>query len=201
MKYQVFIASLLLQGTVAAAPVTGADAPDPFRQPTINYLKQFEKPAEKIFVYERYNAAGELTSRVVEPLKQPVIINSVTERTFGQYTIRLRGLATCPTGNVQYEGADTQCDAAAKDYQDAIYNGRASVILCKTLLLERDRTSAEPASCFALVGSGSKSSPNHVAYDDDAMVFMNMAVIGRNKAGKSLRPDLEHSSHLGKQFQ
>ncbi|QGU21262.1 hypothetical protein MCHK_12535 (plasmid) [Mesorhizobium huakuii 7653R] len=41
----------------------------------------------------------------------------------------------------------------------------------------------------------------NVAYDDDEMVFFQMAAIGRNKDGKSLRPDLEHSAELGGQFQ
>lgn len=199
MKQTAFCTVLLLQGTVACA--AGADAPSAFAQPSEHYLLQFAKPGEKVFVYERYDAKGALFQRDAAPIIGRVKVPSATERVVNGVTYRLRGLAACPKPKISYKTQQWDCTKAAQDYEEAIYNDRASVVLCKTLVLQSKKGESDAVSCFSLVGAGNANDPYNVAYDDDEMVFFDMAEIGRNKDGKSLRPDLEHSADLGGQFQ
>ncbi|KAB2681175.1 MULTISPECIES: hypothetical protein [Brucella] len=202
MKYALIPAAMLLSCTAAIAEgASGADKADPFKQPSVAYLEKFGVRDQKIFVYERYNAKGELVSRDVTPLIQPVQVDSSTLRTINGVKYRLRGLNACPSRTIKYQAEEWDCSKAAKDYQEAVYNNRSSVILCKTLVLQSKAAEPDAVSCFSLVGRGSDLEPFRVAYDDDAMVFMNMASIGRGKDGHSLRPDLGRSAKLGEQFQ
>jgi hypothetical protein len=199
MKQTALCMVLLLQVNMAYAG--GADAPSAFAQPSEHYLLQFAKPGEKVFVYERYDAKGALFQRDAAPLISPVKVPSATERVINGVTYRLRGLAACPRPKITYKAQQWDCAKAAQDYEEAIYNDRASVVLCKTLVLQSTKGEPDAVSCFSLVGAGNANDPYNVAYDDDEMVFFDMAAIGRNKDGKSLRPDLEHSADLGGQFQ
>jgi len=201
MKYGTVIAALLLQCTQAYAAGPGVDSADPFQQPSAKYLQQFVKAGQKVFVYERYDANGKLYQRDADPLTTPVKIKSATERVINGVHYRLRGLTACPSQTITYEAEEWDCTKAAQDYENAIYNNRASVVLCKTLVLKSKAGVPDAVSCFALVGAGDANDPYSVSYDDDAMVFLHMAAIGRNKEGKPLRPDLEESSGLGQQFQ
>lgn len=199
MKQIALCMALLLQGTATYA--AGADAPSAFAQPSEHYLLQFAKPGEKVFVYERYDAKGALFQRDVAALNTPVKVPSPTERVINGVAYRLRGLAACPKPKITYKTQEWDCTKAAQDYEEGIYNDRASVVLCKTLVLQSREGEPDAVSCFSLVGAGNTNDPYNVAYDDDEMVFLDMAAIGRNKDGKSLRPDLEHSADLGGQFQ
>lgn len=201
MKYGIILAAMLLPCTLAHAADPGVDRADPFRQPSAAYLKQFVKPGPKLFVYERYDANGKLYQRDAGPLTGPVEIPSATERVINGVSYRLRGLNACPSRTITYEAEEWDCTKAARDYANAIYNNRASIVLCKTLVLKSKADVADAVSCFALVGAGDANDPYAVSYDDDSMVFLHMAMIGKNKDGKSLRPDLEKSSSLGKPFQ
>lgn len=201
MKQFFFLAAMLVQSTVLCAAGLGTNEPHPFEQPSTAYLQKFARPGEKIFVYERYDARGDLLQREVTPLTKPVQINSATERVINGVIYRLRGLAACPKPKITYKAEEWDCTKAAQDYDDQVYNTRASVVLCKTLVLKSQPGIPDAVSCFALVGAGNGNDPYSVSYDDDSMVFFDMAAIGRNKDGKSLRPDLEHASDLGKQFQ
>ncbi|KAA3445804.1 hypothetical protein C7I87_31405 [Mesorhizobium sp. SARCC-RB16n] len=201
MKQMPFVAALLLQSTVLCAADLGTNEPHPFEQPSTAYLQKFAKPGEKIFVYERYDGHGGLYQREVTQLTEPVQIKSATERVINGVTYRLRGLAACPKPKITYKTEEWDCTKAVQDYEDAVYNTRASVVLCKTLVLKSQSGVPDAVSCFALVGAGNANDPYSVAYDDDSIVFFEMAAIGRNTEGKSLRPDLEHASDLGKQFQ
>ncbi len=199
MKQTALCTILLLQGTVAYA--AGADAPSAFAQPSEHYLLQFAKPGEKVFVYERYDAKGALFQRDAAALVGRVKVPSATERVVNGVTYRLRGPSACPKPKITYKTQQWDCAKAAQDYEETIYNDRASVVLCKTLVLQSKKGEPDAVSCFSLVGAGNANDPYNVAYDDDEMVFFDMAAIGRNKDGKSLRPDLEHSADLGGQFQ
>ncbi|MDX8499067.1 hypothetical protein RFM99_11630 [Mesorhizobium sp. VK4C] len=201
MKQFFFLAALLLYGTVVGAADLGTNEPHPFEQPSAAYLQKFARLGEKTFVYERYDASGALFQRAVTPLAKPVEIKSATERVINGVTYRLRGLVACPKPNITYKAQQWDCTKAVQDYDTAVYNTRASVVLCKTLVLKSQPGIPDAVSCFALVGAGNANDPYSVSYDDDSMVFFDMAAIGRNKDGKSLRPDLEHASDLGKQFQ
>jgi len=201
MKYGIILAVMLLPCTLAHAAGPGVDNADPFQQPSAAYLKQFVKPGQKLFVYERYDANGKLYQRDASPLTGPVEIPSATERVINGTSYRLRGLTACPSQTITYQTEERDCTKAAQDYADAIYNNRASVVLCKTLVLKSKTGVPDAVSCFALVGAGDANDPYSVSYDDDSMVFLHMAVIGKNKDGKSLRPDLEKSSGLGQPFQ
>ncbi|TGQ13486.1 hypothetical protein [Mesorhizobium sp. M00.F.Ca.ET.217.01.1.1] len=196
-----FLATLLLHSTVVGAADLGTNEPHPFEQPSTAYLQKFARPGEKTFVYERYDANGGLFQREVTALAKPVEIKSATERVINGVTYRLRGLVACPRPKITYKAQQWDCTKAVQDYDDAVYNTRASVILCKTLVLKSQSGVADAVSCFTLVGAGNANDPYSVSYDDDSMVFFEMAAIGRNKDGKSLRPDLEHALDLGKQFQ
>jgi hypothetical protein len=201
MKYGIILAAMLLPCTLAHAAGPGVDRADPFQQPSAAYLKQFVKPGQKLFVYERYDANGKLYQRDSGPLTGPVKIRTATERVINGASYRLRGLTACPSRTISYEAEEWDCTKAAQDYANAIYNNRASVVLCKTLVLKSKADVPDAVSCFALVGAGDANDPYAVSYDDDSMVFLHMAAIGKNKDGKSLRPDLEASSGLGQPFQ
>lgn len=199
MKQVALLTALLLSSTIAYGD--GPGAPNAFVQPSKDYMVQFAKPGEKVFVYERYDAKGALYQRDVTALAPPIKVPSATERVINGVTYRLRGLAACPKPRITYKTEEWDCTKAAQDYEGAIYNSRASVVLCKTLVLQSKTGEPDAVSCFSLVGAGDANDPYTVAYDDDEMVFFDMAAIGRNKDGKSLRPDLDHSADLGKQFQ
>lgn len=201
MKQFFFLAALLFHSTAVGAADLGTNEPHPFEQPSTAYLQKFAKSGEKTFVYERYDARGGLFQREVTPLAKPVDIRSATERVINGVTYRLRGLTACPKPRITYKAQQWDCTKAVQDYDAAVYNTRASVILCKTLVLKSQSGVPDAVSCFALVGAGNTNDPYSVSYDDDSMVFFEMAAIGRNKDGKSLRPDLEHALDLGKQFQ
>jgi hypothetical protein len=191
--------ALLFSSTMAYGD--GANVPSAFERPSKDYMLQFAKRGEKVFVYERYDAKGALYQRDAAPLTQPIKVPSATERVVDGITYRLRGLTACPKPKITYKTEEWDCTKAAQDYEGAIYNNRASVVLCKTLVLRSKKEEPDAVSCFSLVGAGSTTDPYNVAYDDDEMVFFDMAAIGRNEDGKSLRPDLDHSANLGKQFQ
>jgi hypothetical protein len=199
MKQTALFMALLLSSTMAYG--AGANAPNAFEQPSKDYMLQFAKPGVKVFVYERYDANGALYQRDATALTQPIKIPSAVERLINGVTYRLRGLTACPKPRITYKTEVWDCTKAAEDYESAIYNNRASVVLCKTLVLQSKRGEPDAVSCFSLVGAGDANDPYTVAYDDDEMVFFDMAAIGRNKEGKSLRPDLDHSAGLGRQFQ
>ncbi|RWF30214.1 hypothetical protein [Mesorhizobium sp.] len=201
MKLFFFLAALLLHSTVVGAADLGTNELHPFEQPSTAYLQKFAKPGEKTFVYERYDVRGGLFQREVTALAKPVEITSATERVINGVTYRLRGLTACPKPKITYKAQQWDCTKAVRDYDAAVYNTRASVVLCKTLVLKSQSRVPDAVSCFALVGAGNTNDPYSVSYDDDSMVFFEMAAIGRNKDGKSLRPDLEHALDLGKQFQ
>lgn len=201
MKQFFFLAAFLLQSTVVCAADLGTNEPHPFEQPSTAYLQKFAKPGEKTFVYERYDARGRLFQRDVTQLTEQVEITSATERVINGVAYRLRGLTACPKPKITYKAEEWDCTKAVRDYDAAVYNSRASVVLCKTLVLKSKSGVPDAVSCFALVGAGNTNDPYSVSYDDDSMVFFEMAAIGRNKDGKSLRPDLEHALDLGKQFQ
>ena len=111
------------------------------------------------------------------------------------------GLDSCPSQKVIYNAQQTwNCKDAAKDYAGAVYNDRASVVLCKTLVLTPAPGTPDPVSCYALVGTGTNLDPYAVANNDDSMVFQGLASIGLTKDGKPLRPDLLKSAVMGKQM-
>jgi hypothetical protein len=181
-----------------ATAAFGQEAPAPFAEPSVAYLEQFRKPSAAQFVFERFDAKGELYERQIEPLARPVKILSATKRQFNAQQIELRGLNSCPNDLIPYSGRqDWACVDAAADYMSAIYNERASVVLCKTLVLKPQDNAFEPASCFALVGDNA-SDPFAVVNDDDTMVFLGLADIRRGVNGKPMRPDLLEAAALGK---
>lgn len=174
------------------------EAPAPFAEPSVAYLEQFRKPDGPQFVFERFDAKGGLYARQIEPLTRPVKILSATKRQFNAHQIDLRGLNSCPNELVSYSGKQGwNCDEAAADYMSVIYNERASVVLCKTLVLKPQDNTFEPASCFALVGDDA-SDPFAVVNDDDTMVFLGLADIRRGANGKPMRTDLLEAAALGK---
>ena len=174
------------------------EAPAPFAEPSVAYFEQFRKTGAPQFVLERFDAKGGLYARQIEPLTRPVKILSATKRQFNAQQIELRGLNSCPSDLVFYSGKqDWACNDAAADYMNAIYNERASVVLCKTLVLKPQESAFEPASCFALVGDD-VSDPFAVVNDDDTMVFLGLADIRRGANGKPMRPDLLKSAALAK---
>lgn len=174
--------------------------PDAYGEPTKAYLSQFKADVGRVFVYERFDVKGALVQRDVKSISGSVLINSATERSINGVGYRLRGLRACPTASVTYQAEEWDCQKAANDYAAAVYS-RASVVLCKTLVLKSEAGQQDPVSCFALLGTGNAVEPYTVYNDDDAMVFLGLASIGRNNAGKSLRPDLELSDTLGENFQ
>ena len=187
------VGSLLFGG----ATITLSAGEDPYAEPSPEYLHQFDEQGAKTFVLERFDAAGKLVARSVEKLDGNVEIGGPVERTIAGQRVSLRGLTACPTENVVYNRVQTwSCVDAARDYADAVYNRRASVILCKTLVLTPSGGEAIPASCFVLVGG--RGEPFKTVNDDDSMVFLGLASIGRTEDGRSRRPDLEASQSLSR---
>ena len=190
---------VLLTVTAVGAAV-GQEAPNAFSEPSPAYLAQFLKPGVHQFVLERFDAKGALHERSVEDLTTTVKIRSATQRQLSGHLIELRGLKSCPDDPVVYNGQQKwACKDAAADYMNAIYNERASVVLCKTLVLNPVPGAAEPSSCFALVGDN-KIDPFDVVNDDDTMVFLGLASIVTGSDGKMMRPDLAASEALSKQM-
>lgn len=188
------LAGLLLIGGI---PFAIADGEDPYREPSPDYLRQFHEDGAKTFVLERFDAEGRLVKRSAEALEGEVEIEGPIIRTIAGNRFSLRGLTACPTDKVVYNRVQSwTCDAAARDYADAVYNRRASVILCKTLVLAPADGETIPASCFVLVGGNGE--PFKTVNDDDSMVFLGLSAIGRTQDGRSRRPDLEASQSLSR---
>lgn len=186
---------LLLLGLRITA--SAAEGEDPYAEPAPRYLRQFAVEGAKVFVLERFDAAGNLAVRTVKTLTSDAIIDGPIERGLAGWRIRLRGLSPCPAESVVYNRMQAwRCADAAQDYAGAIYNRRSSVVLCKTLVLDEDRDQALPASCFLLVGG--EGEPLRTVYDDDSMVFLGLATIARTPDGRSRRPDLEASQALSR---
>ena len=193
LKWGMITVACMLAGQVIAADWQAA-----FGDPSTDDLRQFTQPAQKMFVLERYDANGKLAARTIEPLRQPVEIRGATERVIAGRVYRLRGLSPCPHPGVTYNRSERwSCADVVRDYMGTIYNGRASVILCKTLALESEVGSTNPVSCFALVGGG-VGDPLKVVSDDDAMVFLGMADIEKTDDGVPRRPDLLRSEAISR---
>lgn len=191
----------LIASVVFATVAQAQEAPSPFAEPTTDYLVAFREAHQKMFVLERYDAKGKLYDRNVEKITTPVNVVDAIRRKINGKEYTLRGLNACPFEKVVYNAKQTwKCSDAAKDYAGAIYNNRASVILCKTLVLKPTPGVPDPVSCYALVGTGIGLDPLAVANDDDSMVFQGLASIGLAKDGKPLRPDLLQSAVMGKQM-
>jgi len=170
---------------------------NPYGEPSPNYLRQYREEGAKTFVLERFDAEGRLAARSVEKLDGEVEIGGPVERTIAGRRFSLRGLNACPTDKVIYNRVQSwSCADAARDYAEAVYNRRASVILCKTLVLTPAAGETTPASCFVLVGG--RGEPFKTVNDDDSMVFLGLAAIGRTQDGRSRRPDLEESQSLSR---
>lgn len=192
----------LIVSTVALATSSYAqEGPSPFGEPSTKYLTEFRETHKKIFVLERYDAGGKLYGRDVEEITKPIEITDGTRRTINGKEYVLRGLDSCPSQKVIYNAQQTwDCKDAAKDYAGAVYNDRASVVLCKTLVLTPTPGTPDPVSCYALVGTATSLDSYAVSNDDDSMVFQGLASIGLTKDGKPLRPDLLKSAVMGKQI-
>ena len=186
--------ALLLGPGIAASAAEGVD---PYAQPSPRYLRQFSVEGAKMFVLERFDADGNLAARTVKTLTSDAIIDGPIERGLAGWRIRLRGLNPCPADPVVYNRVQVwRCADAAQDYAGAVYNRRASVVLCKTLVLNEDRAQVLQASCFLLVGG--EGEPLRTVHDDDSMVFLGLAAIARTSDGRSRRPDLEASQALSR---
>lgn len=193
LKVTTFLVSLLIGG----AAVANTEGEDPYAEPSADYLRRFAEEGAKIFVLERFDAEGRLVDRSMEKLEGTVAIDGPTGRTIAGQRISLRGLTACPTEKVVYNSVQTWgCGDAARDYAEAVYNRRGNVILCKTLALTPADGEALPASCFVLVGGNGE--PFRTVNDDDSMVFLGLADIGRTPDGRSRRPDLEASQSLSR---
>lgn len=190
---------ILLAGVVALWPMTmlADEAPNAFALPSPGYLGKFAKAEQTIFVLERFDSEGRIASRDIEQVVEPVKIDGATGRTIAGHALKLRGLQDCPKPTVIYNSQQTwQCAQAAMDYAGTIYNERATVILCKTLVLGPDQREPLPASCFALVGDAAEGL--RVANDDDAMVYLGLADIDLTAEGKPRRPDLIQTQALSR---
>jgi hypothetical protein len=188
------LAGLFLMGGIRLAIANGED---PYREPSPDYLRRFHEDGVKSFILERFDAEGRLVNRSAETLEGKVEIEGPLVRTISGKRFSLRGLNACPTDKVIYNRVQSwTCDAAARDYADAVYNRRASVILCKTLVLTLVDGETIPASCYVLVGGNGE--PFKTVSDDDSMVFLGLAAIGRTQDGRSRRPDLEASQSLSR---
>jgi hypothetical protein len=187
------IAVLLLVG---GAEFALAEGEDPYGEPSPNYLRRFREEGAKTFVLERFDAEGRLAARSVEKLDGEVEIGGPVERMIARRRFTLRGLSACPTEKVVYNRVQSwNCADAARDYAEAVYR-RGGVILCKTLVLTPAAGKTTPASCFVLVGGNGE--PFKTVNDDDSMVFLGLAAIGRTDDGRSRRPDLEASQSLSR---
>lgn len=190
------VASVMLFLTSGAVK-SAAKGEDPYAEPSPQYLRQFAVEGARIFVLERFDAAGNLAARTVERLTSDAIIDGPIERGLAGWRIRLRGLSPCPADPVVYNRVQVwRCADAAQDYAGAVYNRRASVVLCKTLILKEDRGQPLPASCFLLVGGEGESL--RAVNDDDGMVYLGLAAIDQTSDGRSRRPDLEASQALSR---
>jgi len=188
-----FAVSLLM----GCAALAFAEGEDPYAEPSAGYLRKFAEQGAKVFVLERFDADGKLVARSTERLEGAIGIEGPTGRTIAGQRISLRGLTACPTEQVVYNSVQTWgCNDAARDYAEAVYNRRGSVILCKTLALTSAHGETMPASCFVLVGGNGE--PFRTVNDDDSMVFLGLANIGRTPDGRSRRPDLEASQSLSR---
>ncbi|GAA5666752.1 hypothetical protein Brsp07_05268 [Brucella sp. NBRC 14130] len=197
MHKQLKVMGLAAYVLAGGASLAVAEGEDPYREPSPNYLRQYRQEGARMFVLERFDADGRLVARSAEKLEGKIKIDSPVERTIAGHRIALRGLAPCPTENVVYNRVQSwSCTDAARDYADAVYNRRGSVILCKTLLLTPADGASIPASCFVLVGGNGE--PFKTVNDDDSMVFLGLAAIGRTQDGRSRRPDLEESQSLSR---
>ncbi len=196
MRRQLISCVSLMVGLAATSFSVAADeAYRAYSEPAATYLRQFAKKSGRVFVLERFDSDGRLVDRTVDEIQGDVLIDSATDRTIAGRKIRLRGLEACPTEKVIYNRMQTwSCQDAAKDYAGTIYNHRASVVLCKTLLLSNQAEGTIPASCFILVGGDGE--PFRTVYDDDSMVFLGIASIGRTADGQSRRLDLEGTQAL-----
>ena len=195
---KLYIYALILAAFTAHATFA-LEAPNAFSEPSPAYLEQFLKPGVRQFVLERFDAKGALNERSVENLTQNAKILSGVRRQFNTHLIELRGLSSCPRDPVTYNGQqEWSCKDAASDYMNAIYHERASVVLCKTLVLNPPSGEFEPSSCFALVGDN-KIDAFDVVNDDDTMVFLGLAGLSVSEDGKLLRPDLAASEALSKE--
>ncbi len=193
LKVLGFAVALLTGSTTFAL----AEGEGPYAEPSANYLRRFAEQGVKVFVLERFDAEGRLVARSTERLEEAVGIEGPTGRTIAGQRISLRGLTACPAEKVVYNSVQTwRCADAARDYAEAVYNRRGSVILCKTLLLAPEGGETIPASCFVLVGGDGE--PFRTVNDDDSMVFLGLANIGRTPDGRSRRPDLEASQSLSR---
>ncbi len=171
-----------------------------YAEPAPSYLRQFAEEGGKVFVLERFDAKGILVDRAIERVGGEITITGAVERRIAGYDVQLRGLKGCPVETVTYNRVQTwPCINAVRDYVGGIYNKRARVILCKTLVLSTvQQGQVIPASCFLLVGGEGEGEPYRTVNDDDSMVFLGLAEIGKTPDGRSRRPDLEHTQSLGK---
>ena len=192
LKVGSLVISLMLPSTAFGVEV----GENPYAAPAPDYLRQFAEDGAKLFVLERFDTNGSLVGRTKEQVSD-IAIDGPIDRKIAGNVIRLRGLIGCPRETVTYNRVQTwRCIDAVRDYAGAIYNKRAHVILCKTLVLSTAKGQAVPASCFLLVGG--KGEPYRTVYDDDSMVFLGLAEIGKTPEGRSRRPDLEHAQSLSK---
>lgn len=197
MHKQLKVLGFAISVVTASAPFALAEGEDPYAEPSPKYLRRFAEEGARVFVLERFDADGELVARSAEKLETKVEIDGPVGRTIAGHKIGLRGLTACPTDKVVYNRVQTwPCVDAARDYAEAVYNRRGSVILCKTLLLAPEGGETIPASCFLLVGGAGE--PYRTVNDDDSMVFLGLAAIGRTEDGRSRRPDLEASQSLSR---
>lgn len=197
IKKQIKVVGLAIMLHAGSASLLRAGGGDPYAEPSPDYLRQFAQKGARMFVLERFDAEGKLRKRSVEKVVGEVGIDGPVKRTIAGHEINLRGLHACPTEEVLYNRVQTwSCVDAARDYAEAVYNRRASVILCKTLLLSPAKGEAVPASCFLLVGG--MGEPFLTVNDDDSMVFLGLAAVGRTQDGRSRRPDLEESQSLSR---
>lgn len=197
MHKQLKVLGLAISLVTASAPFALAEGANPYGEPSPEYLRQFAEQGARVFVLERFDVDGRLVARSAEKLEAKVEIDGPVRRTIAGHKIGLRGLTACPMDKVVYNRVQIwRCDAAARDYAEAVYNRRGSVLLCKTLLLAPVGGVPIPASCFVLVGGAGE--PFRTVNDDDSMVFLGLAAIGRTEDGRSRRPDLEASQSLSR---
>jgi hypothetical protein len=197
MHKQFKVLGLAVSLVIGEAALALAEGEDPYAEPSVDYLRQFAEQGAKIFVLERFDAEGKLVARSTHKIEEAVRIDGPTRRTIAGRSVSLRGLTACPTETVVYNRVRTwACNDAARDYAGAVYNRRGSVILCKTLALGTADGDTIPASCFVLVGGNGE--PLRTVNDDDSMVFLGLAAIGKTDAGRSRRPDLEESQSLSR---
>lgn len=194
---QLRVCSLVISLMLPSVSFAIEEGEHPYASPGPTYLRQFAEEGSKVFVLERFDAEGNLIDRSTEPVSGEITITGAVERRIAEHDIQLRGLTGCPREMVTYNRVQTwTCVDAVRDYAGAIYNSRGRVILCKTLVLSSAQGQPIPASCFVLVGGDGE--PYRTVNDDDSMVFLGLAAIGKTPDGRSRRPDLEHAQSLSK---